>query len=333
MRKFFMISAAAASMFANQTPAQSPPVQQVSATAGAGTAVSVNGQPITELAVQRALKRVPPAEHAKARPEIIEFLVDNMLVEQYLIAQKVNVTPQEVQARVAEIQAEMVKAKQDFGKMMKELNLSEDELRTQIAADLRWEKFALGRATDAALADMFQKNMDMFDGSMVRARHILVTPPANDPNAIEAAKANLNAIKQSVLAAGNAAVAKLPPQTDSMTKEKARAAAIDQAFAAAAGQYSTCPSKKEGGDVSWFPRAGSMVEPFAKAAFAMKVNDVSDPVPTQFGVHLIMVTGRKPGQPVTFDKVKDEVKEVFCAQLREALCSHLRQSAKIVAAK
>ena len=48
----------------------------------------------------------------------------------------------EVQTRLTEIQTEMQKHKQDYAKMLQELGLSEDELKVQIAADLRWEKFA-----------------------------------------------------------------------------------------------------------------------------------------------------------------------------------------------
>lgn len=334
MRQLIRNSMLVAAAFATTASAQNAPVKQVSATApGNGVAVHVNGQAIPEIAVQRALKRIPPTEHAKARQEIIDFLVDNMLIEQYLVSQNITVTPQEIQTRVTEIQTEMQKAKQDFAKMLRELSLTEDELRTQIAADLRWEKFAISKATDAVLADMFQKNTDMFDGSMVRARHILISPPAGDAQAVEKAKATLTAVRRNVLAAGENAAAKLPPTTDAATREKARAAAMDEAFAKAAAEFSACPSKKEGGDISWFPRAGSMVEPFARAAFALKPFEVSDIVPTQFGFHLIMSTGRKPGQTVTFDKVKDEVKEVFCAQLRETMCEQLRRTAKISVAK
>ncbi len=43
----------------------------------------------------------------------------------------------------------------------------------QIAADLRWEKFATGQATEKALLDLFTGNKEIFDGSSVHARHIL----------------------------------------------------------------------------------------------------------------------------------------------------------------
>lgn len=312
--------------------AQTAPVKQAGATAPAvavESAALVNGQPVTEVSVQRALKRVPPTDHAKARPEILDFLIDNLLIEQYLIAQKIVVDPKAVETRVGEIKAEMAKQKQDFAKMLSDLSLTEHELRTQIAADLRWESFALAQASDAALKNMFAKNTEMFDGSMVRARHVLMTPASADPKAVEPARATLLAVKKQVQDAGNAAVAGLPPTADPMSKEQARARAMEAAFAKAAEKYSICPSKKEGGDISWFPRAGSMVEPFAKAAFALKPYELSDVVPTPFGLHLILVTGRKAGVVTTYDKVKDEVREVFCGQLRESLCQQLRQSAKI----
>src|SRR4051794_19538872 len=87
--------------------AQTPPAQKTAPAAAPvanAVAVTVNGQPIYETSIQRALKRVQPVEQAKARPEIVEFLVDNMLVEQYLVSQKVAVDPQEVQKRIGEIQ-------------------------------------------------------------------------------------------------------------------------------------------------------------------------------------------------------------------------------------
>ena len=77
--------------------------------------------------------------------------------------------------------------------------------------------------------------------------------------------------------------------------------------------HSTCNSKSEGGDLRWFPRYGSMVEPFAKAAYALKPFEVSDVTVTPFGYHLILVVGRRPGTPTKFEdpRVKDAVKEVY----------------------
>ncbi len=63
-------------------------------------------------------------------------------------------------------------------------------------------------------------------------------------------------------------------------------------FAELAKQSSTCPSGKAGGDLGFFGR-GQMVREFEEAAFSMKKGQVSAPVRTPFGYHIIMVTDTK----------------------------------------
>jgi len=61
-------------------------------------------------------------------------------------------------------------------------------------------------------------------------------------------------------------------------------------FAKLAESYSTCPSKKRGGDLGTFGR-GKMVPEFEKAVYNMKVGDISEPVKTKHGYHIIKRTG------------------------------------------
>lgn len=291
-------------------------------------AATVNGQPVTEVAVERGLKRVPPAEHAKARPEILNYLVDNVLIDQYLTAQKVAAEPKEVEVRVAEIKNEVKKQGQDYAKMLTELMLTDEELRSQVAADVRWEKYTLAQGNEATLKELFAKHTEMFDGSMVRARHILLSPTG--AAALAQAKAQLQQIKAQLEAQVTADLAKLPDNADALARDQARCDRLSELFAEQAKKISACPSKAEGGDLNWFPRAGSMVEPFAAAAFALKPGQLSDPVQTPFGYHLILVTGRKPGAPTKFEDVKEEVREIYCQQLRDGLVAQLRAKAQIV---
>lgn len=63
-------------------------------------------------------------------------------------------------------------------------------------------------------------------------------------------------------------------------------------FRNAAKKYSKCPSGSAGGDLGWFGK-GDMVLPFELAAFDLMPGNVSEPVKTRFGYHLIYVIGRK----------------------------------------
>ncbi len=63
-------------------------------------------------------------------------------------------------------------------------------------------------------------------------------------------------------------------------------------FAVVAKRFSSCPSKKNGGDLGWFGK-GQMVPEFEKVAFENDAGKVVGPVKTQFGYHVIKVTGRK----------------------------------------
>lgn len=63
-------------------------------------------------------------------------------------------------------------------------------------------------------------------------------------------------------------------------------------FAEIAEEKSLCPSGQNGGDLGFFGK-GMMVKPFEDAAFNLEVGEISQPVETQFGWHLIQLTGKK----------------------------------------
>ena len=63
-------------------------------------------------------------------------------------------------------------------------------------------------------------------------------------------------------------------------------------FEEAAEKYSLCPSGQKGGDLGYFNRK-QMVQQFADTAFDLKVGEISDPVGTQFGWHIIKTTAKR----------------------------------------
>lgn len=62
-------------------------------------------------------------------------------------------------------------------------------------------------------------------------------------------------------------------------------------FEALANRYSLCPSGRNGGDLNYFHR-GQMVKPFEEKAFSMKKGEISEPIQTQFGWHIIKLTDK-----------------------------------------
>ena len=78
-------------------------------------------------------------------------------------------------------------------------------------------------------------------------------------------------------------------------------------FEDAAKEYSSCPSKENGGSLGDFTR-GQMVPEFDSAVFAMTVGEVtSAPVKTQFGYHLIKLNSKSEATPISLDEVRDEL--------------------------
>ena len=85
-------------------------------------------------------------------------------------------------------------------------------------------------------------------------------------------------------------------------------------FAALAKQYSNDPgSATQGGDMGWFGR-DAMVKPFADAVFGMKKNQIVGPVATDFGYHIIQLTGIKPARNRSLAEVTAEITNVLQKQ-------------------
>lgn len=136
--------------------------------------------------------------------------------------------------------------------------------------------------TPEEIAAYYETNKESFQQEeQVNARHILI---AVDENASDKEVAAAEKKIKKVLA-------------------KAKSG---QDFAKLAKKYSEGPSAPKGGELGWFGH-GAMVKPFEDAAFALKKGEVSKPVRTRFGWHLIKIDDvRKAGQK-ELDQVKDEI--------------------------
>ncbi|MCB0022069.1 MAG: peptidyl-prolyl cis-trans isomerase [Caldilinea sp.] len=88
-------------------------------------------------------------------------------------------------------------------------------------------------------------------------------------------------------------------------------------FATLAAEYSDDPgSAANGGDLGWFGK-GRMVAPFEEAAFALAVNEISEPVKTDFGYHIIEVLERDDAREKDAAQIEQERAQAFDTWLQE----------------
>jgi peptidyl-prolyl cis-trans isomerase C len=100
-------------------------------------------------------------------------------------------------------------------------------------------------------------------------------------------------------------------------------------FATLAKEKSIEPGAKDsGGDLGYFTQ-DKMVKPFGDAAFALKVNEISQPVQTQFGWHIIQVLDRRPAAKPTLDAMTQQIGQQLYVQKYRALFDQLRKAATI----
>jgi peptidyl-prolyl cis-trans isomerase C len=99
-------------------------------------------------------------------------------------------------------------------------------------------------------------------------------------------------------------------------------------FAELAQQESTGPSAANGGDLGFFSKE-QMVTPFAEAAFAMETGEISEPVKTRFGWHVIKVEEKRDREPPKFADIKEQLKSSLIRQQLQTRMSDLRGAANV----
>lgn len=217
-------------------------------------------------------------ESSPAALGTLQQMVRDELINQYAKNNNITVTDDEISKREDELKANFPAGSWD--EMLKARGLSETDVHNALREQIIIDK-AVGKdvkVSDAQIKQYFDKNHAAFDKpEQVKARHILVP----DMKTAQKVEADLKSGKD---------------------------------FAAEAKQYSIDPgSKDKGGELGTF-RRGQMVPAFDKAAFSLPVNQISQPVKSPFGYHIIQVESRDAGQQATLDNSKARIAELLRQQ-------------------
>jgi parvulin-like peptidyl-prolyl isomerase len=221
-------------------------------------------------------RTVAPSQVEALKAQLLNQMINGKLVLQAAKDARIKVTNQEVQKAYDEY-LKQYPSEKAFQAALKQRNLSPRDFRGRLHDQKLVEKMValvqLGaKIGDADLAKAYEQ---------VHPRHILlkVDKPADDAAVKAKAEALVKQLK------GGADFAKL------------------------AKQLSADPgSKDKGGDLGFFGH-GQMVAEFEKAAFALRVNEISDPVKTSYGYHVIQVLERKDAQGPDFEKAKPALRK------------------------
>jgi len=272
----------------------------------------VNGENISQQDVSKILKRlgnqITEEQIPSVSSQILDGLITQKLLLQFIKNNKIEVKSADIDAELNKVR-EDIKANPDLAGQALEQVLethggSIEELKRDITISLSLEKYFGKDLDDKKLKAYFEQNKALYDDTEVRASHILV-----DTRQMKTDTELAQALEK---------IKKIKAEIDS-----------GKDFAEVAKQSSDCPSKDKGGDLSFFKRKGQMVEPFAAASFALKVGQVSEPVKTPFGYHIIKVTDIKKGNDVNFDEIKRDVKVDMMSENVQSMIKKLRQDAKI----
>lgn len=143
-------------------------------------------------------------------------------------------------------------------------------------------EFATDKNNEGVLRSVYATREDVYNTpEEIKARHILLR--ISDPSKEKEVLARAKKIRAKVTPRNFASVAKKE------TEETA--------------------GKSSGGDLGYFGR-GKMVKQFEEAAFKLKAGQISEPVKSPFGYHIILVEDKKAAKNVPFEKVKEELAEV-----------------------
>ncbi len=256
-------------------------------------------------------QKVPNRIALRYRESIIKRLIEEELLKQETEKKKVKIEATAVDAEFAKYK-EMFKDEERFKRYLETAKTSVEQIKENIISNLKFQALikqnGQGVVGDDVVAKYYQENVDKYKvKEQVKASHVFLKLSKDaKPEEIQAAEAKAKSIYNEIKAG--------------------------LAFEEAAKKYSEGPNKDKGGDLNYIVR-GRMVKAFDDKAFSLNINEVSEPVKTEFGIHIIKVTDKKPERVKPLEEVKENIKVMLenraIREARHQLVAQLVKDAKV----
>ena len=228
---------------------------------------------------KREFPKAGSQEFQTLKNQVVQFLVQREQFEQQAKALDVEITEKQVDARLAQIQKQYFGGdRKKFEKQLKDQGLTEAQVRKDIRSQIVSEKIFAEvtgkvKVTDKQVEDYYAKNKSQYSQPESReVRHILVKT-----------RAKADDVYNQLKGGGD--------------------------FTALAKKYSEDTGSKANGGKLTISK-GQTVAPFDQTAFLLKTNEISKPVKTEFGFHIIQPLGEvKPAKVTPLKEVQDSIRQ------------------------
>jgi parvulin-like peptidyl-prolyl isomerase len=248
-----------------------------------------------------------PEGYTQFQRDVLDYMVMYQLAVQKAPSFNVSVTDAEVQTEIDNILNTSFGGDQtQFDAALKAQNMTLDQLKLNYKESMLLQKVYdavtkdITTVPDADIAAYYDAHKsDYFTDETRTARHILIAPKSSASDTSTTAGSSTTTTAAPTEADWAAALA---------TAQKVRADLVGGAdWTTEAAQYSDDTGTKDsGGDLGTITK-GEMVAEFETAVFSLKLNEISQPVKTIYGYHIIQVTGITPAKQGTLDDVKADI--------------------------
>ena len=254
----------------------------------------VNGEVITSSELRELTL---PADKER---EALEMLIEKRLIEQEANLLNIKVSEQEVDQAIEDIVRQRALTLSTLRMALAKEGVEFDEYQEQIRDQVLTSKLIRSRVqsqvevSEEDIIDYYSRNPQLSQkGEEIRVQQILfLVSPTSDQREWE--EAYQRAIK-----------------VHKRLKEGAD-------FAVLAKKYSHDRAARGGGDLGWV-RRGMLLPSFELTAFKLKVGEISEPVRTPLGFHIIKILDRRESEAEPFEKVKERIREHLTQERSERL--------------
>ena len=266
---------------------------------------TVNDEPIYQgslLAELKSLLGETPTKseaYQRLRSQVLQGAIQRRLALAYLERINQRASDDDIKLGVIRLEKRLALKNQTLKEYLNEKQINREELEHQIAWQISWPKYSRQLLTDKNYENFFNQRRMQFDGTQLLVSQILLH------------------VKQE------------PTRTEKQTlalaeKLLARIREKEITFAEAARQFSDSPTGQKGGIVGLIEFNGAMPREFNTAAFKLKPGEISEPVKTAFGYHLIKLNDVTQGT-ITWQMARPSLRKALIAHLLNFLTEEGRK--------